>query len=297
MDANIDALVEQVVAGLRREIGAHEPPAGLRELPCHTGPDTCIACGLCAARRPWSVRALVEQGASRVGAGRGTGEVAKDLAGMIDHTLLKADATAEDLRKLCEEARTYGFATVCLNSSNVRRAKTLLAGSAVKVVAVVGFPLGAMAPSAKAFEARDAVRAGADEIDMVINLGALKSRDYETVLCDIEKVVEAACGRPVKVILETGALTDDEKVAGCTLAKLGGAAFVKTSTGFGPGGATTEDIGLMRRVVGEEMGVKASGGVRTREDADKMVRAGADRIGASASVAIVTGTKTAKTGY
>lgn len=292
-----DVLVERILERLRKQVGEKEPPAGMRELPCNTGPDHCIACGLCATRRPWSVRTLRDVGAERVGAGRGIGEVPADLAQMIDHTLLKADATTDEVRRLCEEAKRYGFASVCLNSGHVRRAKTLLAGSAAKVVAVVGFPLGAMATTAKAFEAREAVRNGADEIDMVINLGALKSHDYETVLCDVEKVVEAAQGRPVKVILETGALTDEEKITGCTIARLAGAAFVKTSTGFGPGGATEQDVALMRRVVGPELGVKASGGVRTRQDAEKMVAAGADRIGASASVAIVTGKQMARSGY
>ncbi len=155
------------------------------------------------------------------------------------------------------------------------------------VCAVVGFPLGAMAPQAKAFEAREAVRAGADEIDMVVNIGALKSRDYALVEDDIRKVVQAARPARVKVILETGALTQEEKIIGITLAKIAGAHFVKTSTGFGPGGATVEDIALMRRLVGDEMGVKASGGVRTHEDAEKMRQAGASRIGASASVAII----------
>jgi deoxyribose-phosphate aldolase len=202
--------------------------------------------------------------------------------------LLKPEATAEDLKKLCDEARKYHFASVCVNSSNVPRVKALLGGSGVMTCAVVGFPLGAMSSSAKAYEAREAVRAGADEIDMVINIGAMKSRDYQAVSEDIRKVVEAARPAKVKVILETGALAQEEKIIGVSLAKLAGAAFVKTSTGFGPGGATVEDIALMRRLVGDELGVKASGGVRTHDDAEKMVGAGANRIGASASVAIVT---------
>jgi len=219
--------------------------------------------------------------------------VSSDLAGMIDHTMLKADATAEDLRKLCEEARRFHFASVCVNSTNVARAASHLKGTGVMVCAVVGFPLGAMAPGAKAYEARDAVRGGAQEVDMVINIGALKGHDYALVLEDIRRVVEAARPARVKVILETGALTLEEKVVGCTLSKLGGAHYVKTSTGFGAGGATVEDVALMRRLVGNELGVKASGGIRTREDAEKMVAAGATRIGASASVGIVTGQKTA----
>jgi deoxyribose-phosphate aldolase len=184
---------------------------------------------------------------------------------------------------------------VCVNSTWVPLCQAMLAGSDVIVCAVVGFPLGAMTPTAKAYEAREAVRQGAREIDMVINLGALKSRDYETVFEDICRVVKTSAPAGVKVILETGSLNTEEKIIGCTLAKLAGAAFVKTSTGFGKGGATVEDVELMRRVVGAELGVKASGGVRTAEDAIKMAQAGATRIGASASVAIVTGTAVSKT--
>ncbi|MCG8421095.1 MAG: deoxyribose-phosphate aldolase [Proteobacteria bacterium] len=208
---------------------------------------------------------------------------------MIDHTLLKPEAVREDIVKLCDEARTYQFASVCVNTTWVPVAVALLAGSSVKVCAVVGFPLGAMTPPAKAYEAREAVRQGAHEIDMVINIGALRSRDYETVFEDICRVVRAAKPAAVKVILECASLTDEEKVVGCTLSKLAGAAFVKTSTGFGQGGATVEDVTLMRRVVGQELGVKASGGVRTAEDARRMAEAGANRLGASASVAIVAG--------
>jgi deoxyribose-phosphate aldolase len=166
--------------------------------------------------------------------------------------------------------------------------KRLLAGSGVMVCTVVGFPLGAMLPTAKAYEARDAVRAGAQEIDMVLNIGALKSKDYETVFEDICRVVKASAPAAVKVILETSALTHEEKIIASSLSKLGGAAFVKTSTGFGKGGATVEDVQLMRQVVGRELGVKASGGVRTVEDAIKMAQAGANRLGTSASIAIVT---------
>jgi deoxyribose-phosphate aldolase len=267
-------------------------PAELRQTPCTDHPShECNECGMCATRRPWSVRAIRSEGACRVGAGVDIGKVDVELAGMIDHTLLKADATAADLEKLCAEARKYCFASVCVNSSNVARARAFLEGAGVMVCAVVGFPLGAMTPTAKAFEAREAVRAGADEIDMVINIGALKSRDYALVEEDIRKVVQAARPAKVKVILETGALGAEEKVIAITLSKIAGAAFVKTSTGFGPGGATVEDVALMRRLVGDAMGVKASGGVRTHEDAEKMRLAGADRIGASASVAIVSGGK------
>jgi deoxyribose-phosphate aldolase len=220
-----------------------------------------------------------------------------NLASMIDHTLLKPDASADQIKKLCEEAAKYHFATVCVNSSNVGLASKLLEGSGVKAIAVVGFPLGASTPASKAFETLEAIRAGSEEIDMVINIGALKSRDYKLVFDDIKSVVSAAGNIPVKVILETSTLTDEEKIIGCALSKASGAAFVKTSTGFSGGGATVEDIKLMRRVVGPEMGVKASGGVRTLEDAKKFIEAGANRLGASSSVDIVTGVKTDAKGY
>src|SRR4029079_9197792 len=183
----------------------------------------------------------------------------------------------------------HRFASVCVNTTWVGLCKSLLSGTDVMVCAVVGFPLGAMAPTAKASEAREAVRQGAKEIDMVINIGALKSRDYETVFEDICRVVKSSAPAGVKVILETSALTQEEKIIAISLSKLSGAAFVKTSTGFGKGGATVDDVALMRSLVGNELGVKASGGVRTAEDAIKMAQAGANRIGASASVAIVTG--------
>lgn len=214
---------------------------------------------------------------------------AADLAPFIDHTLLKAEATRCDLQKLCGEAKRYGFATVCVNSANVGFCAEQLAGCKPQPIAVVGFPLGACTSSTKAFEAQEAARAGAVEIDMVLNVGALKSGDYTRVADDLRAVVQAASPRPVKVILETGLLDAEQKAIACVLAKLAGAAFVKTSTGFGPGGATVEDVALMRRIVGPHMGVKASGGVRTEADVRAMVQAGANRVGASASVAIVTG--------
>ncbi|MEK6705259.1 MAG: deoxyribose-phosphate aldolase [Bdellovibrionota bacterium] len=212
----------------------------------------------------------------------------ENLAAKIDHTLLKPDATRDEIQRVCEEAKKHHFATVCVNSAYIGLTAELLKGSSTKPIAVVGFPLGAAATATKAFEAREAIRAGAQEIDMVINIGALKSREYTLVLEDIKQVVEASKPYPVKVILETSSLDDDQKIIGCALAKAANAAFVKTSTGFGSGGATSEDVALMRRIVGPEMGVKASGGIRTYEDATKMLAAGASRIGASASVAIVT---------
>lgn len=214
-------------------------------------------------------------------------EMEQNLARLIDHTLLRPDATLAEIKTLCEEAARFKFATVCVNSVWVSKAAQLLEGSGVLPIAVVGFPLGACSSDAKAAETRNAVQAGAKEIDMVIQIGALKGRDYTLVFNDIKAVVEAAKPLPVKVILETCSLSDEEKIIACALAKAAGAAFVKTSTGFGTGGATVSDIELMRRIVGPEMGVKASGGIRTREIALKMLQAGANRIGASASVAIV----------
>lgn len=222
---------------------------------------------------------------------------AAELAPYIDHTLLKPDATAADVTRICEEAKAHGFATVCVNGGMVELAARLLEGSEVKPIAVVGFPLGAGTPEAKAAETADAVRRGAREIDMVINVGALKGRDYALVHRDIAAVVQSAHPWPVKVILETSLLDGEEKLLACALSKAAGAAFVKTSTGFGGGGATAEDVALMRRAVGEEMGVKASGGVRTTADAMKLIEAGANRIGASASVAIVLGKVDGGAGY
>ncbi|OGQ94212.1 MAG: deoxyribose-phosphate aldolase [Deltaproteobacteria bacterium RIFOXYA12_FULL_61_11] len=219
-----------------------------------------------------------------------------ELARLIDHTLLKPEAGKAELEKLCQEARTYRFATVCVNSANIPTVARLLEGSGVLPIAVVGFPLGAATSGAKAFEAKEAVAQGAREIDMVLNIGALKSRDYRLVLEDIRAVVEASAPYPVKVILETSYLDHDQKVIACVLSKIAGAAFVKTSTGFGGGGATVEDIQLMRHVVGPDMGVKASGGVRSREDLERMVAAGASRVGTSSSVSIVLG-KGGGTGY
>lgn len=213
---------------------------------------------------------------------------AEALAELIDHTLLKPEATPSDIKKLCDEARANKFATVCVNGSHVVRAATHLKDSNVKPIAVVGFPLGAATSASKAYEAREAVQNGAKEIDMVINIGELKARNYRTVFEDLKAVVEASKPAPVKVILETALLDEEQKVAACLLSKAAGAAFVKTSTGFGPGGATAADIALMRRIVGREMGVKASGGIRTIGDAMAMIKSGANRIGASASVAIVS---------
>lgn len=210
-----------------------------------------------------------------------------DLAPLIDHTCLKADATLPEIELLCSEAVDFGFATVCVNSCWIPTVSKLLAGSAVKPVTVVGFPLGANLTSVKVFEAREAITAGAREIDMVLNVGALKSGNTQLVLEDIQAVVEASSPYWVKVILETALLTEQEKKIACELAKKAGAHFVKTSTGFSKSGATVEDIKLMRAMVGPDMGVKASGGIRTRADAIAMIEAGANRLGTSASVLIL----------
>ncbi len=216
-----------------------------------------------------------------------------ELADMIDHTILRPDATEEEILNVCQEAKQHHFYSVCVNSYYVPLVARALKATKVKITSVVGFPLGAMSTAAKAFEARDAVQSGADEIDMVINIGALKTGKHEVVLNDIREVVQASAPGTVKVIIETFLLNDEEKITACVLSKMAGAHFVKTSTGFNGGGATPDDVRLMRRVVGSEMGiemgVKASGGVRTQEDALKMVKAGASRIGARGGIAIVTG--------
>jgi len=214
-----------------------------------------------------------------------------DIASLIDHTLLRPDATDKEIRNLCREAREHGFAAVCVNPVWVNLCRRLLKGTGVMVATVIGFPLGAIPARAKAEEAARAVVEGADELDMVMNIGFLKSgRDAEGEE-EIRGVVQAAEGRTVKVIIEAALLTDEEKVKACTLARRAGANFVKTSTGFSKGGATARDVALMRRVVGESMGVKASGGIKTSADARKMIQAGASRIGASAGIAIVAGSE------
>jgi deoxyribose-phosphate aldolase len=235
------------------------------------------------------VQPVVSAGADRVASTLGILPTDGSMAHMIDHTVLKADASQDQIAQLCFEARKYRFASVCVNPTNVRLCAELLNGSGVDVCTVIGFPLGATSGEAKVFESQQAMRDGATELDMVINVGALKSRDYEIVERDIASIARVchADGAILKVIIEAALLTDEEKVIACQLAKVAGADFVKTSTGFGPGGATVEDVALMRRVVGPSMGVKAAGGIRTLETAQQMIAAGASRIGASASVKIV----------
>lgn len=239
---------------------------------------------------------VISAGAGRLSSTVGVIPENLDLAHMIDHTLLKPETTPDQIAQLCFEARKHSFASVCVNPAWVALCAQLLQGSPVKVCTVIGFPLGASAPEVKAFETQKAIDQGATEIDMVTNVGALKARDLELVARDIRGVVTTAHGRGalVKVIIETVLLTDEEKTIACLIAKEAGADFVKTSTGFAGGGATVHDIELMRRVVGPEMGVKASGGVRTFEEAQSLVKAGATRIGASAGVKIIQGPSTEK---
>jgi len=216
------------------------------------------------------------------------------IASLIDQTLLKPDATKDDIRRLCREAMDYGFWSICINPSYIPLAASILQDTEVKICSVVGFPLGTNTPEVKAFEAEKALRDGANEIDMVINLGALKSGDYELVKRDIRSVVEQGIrfqrGIIVKVIIETGLLIDSEKALACKVVKESGANFVKTSTGINSRGATVQDVEFIRRLVGPEFGVKASGGIRTYEDAIKLIEAGANRIGTSSGVSIIKGT-------
>jgi deoxyribose-phosphate aldolase len=254
--------------------------------------DTCIQCNLCVTRNPSGVKSILDGGASRVSSTIGVVNVPADVAPYIDHTLLKPEATRAEIEQLCDEAAKYGFYSVCVNPYWTPLCAKLLRGKTVKVCNVIGFPLGATDSRTKGFEARNAIEQGAAEIDMVINIGALKGRDLKAVEEDIRSVARSSRSTTVlKVIIETCLLTDEEKVLACEISKKAGAHFVKSSTGFSKGGATAKDIALMRRVVGPGMGVKASGGVRTYEDAKLMIESGATRIGASASVKISTAFK------
>ncbi len=262
---------------------------------------TCAGWERNVVDQPTAVKNIISNGAERIAAGIGieANKIDNTIARMIDHTLLKPEATPDDIKKLCQEARTYNFASVCINPSFVPMCKDLLKGSNVKVCTVIGFPLGATTTEVKRAEAEQALKSGAQEIDMVINIGMLKQGNYDYVFNDINQVALAAkkYNAICKVIIETSLLTDEEKVKACVLSKKAKADFVKTSTGFSTGGATAGDIALMRLVVGSAMGVKASGGVRTTEDAKAMIASGADRIGASASVKIVSGGSDSQGGY
>lgn len=279
---------EELIEAVTQEVLAAFPGAGPEE--------RCPDCqGSCAAHCSDKVRSVVGSGAGRISYTGDGARVPRDLARYIDHTLLRPDATAEDVDKLCREAAEHGFAAVCVNPAWVKRASENLRGTDVRVASVVGFPFGATTPGIKAMEARRAIRDGAREIDMVINIGALKSGDQDLVRRDIENVADACheAGALLKVIIEAALLTDEEKVVASYLARAARADFVKTSTGFGPGGATVHDVLLMRETVGVDMGVKAAGGIRSAEDVREMIAAGATRIGASAGVHIVTGSKSA----
>ncbi len=272
----IDIITEEVMAAQSR------PPVG----------GSCVCHSVLVDCCPDRLRGVLDAGATRLGM-HASGGAAGSVSSMIDHTLLKPDATRADIEKLCREAREFHFATVCVNPAWVAIAASLLRGSGVGVCSVVGFPLGATAADVKNYETRRAIFDGATEIDMVINIGALKSGDLRTVERDIEAVVDPCrqCGALSKVIIEAALLTDEEKITACTLSKAAGADFVKTSTGFASGGATAADVALMRRIVGAEMGVKAAGGVRDLEGLKAMVAAGATRVGASAGVKIVQESK------
>ena len=269
----VEIITEEVMSAQRRAASA---PA---QCSCHAVLYDCC---------PDRLRGVLDAGASRIGL-HATGGAAGTVANLIDHTLLKPDATRQEIEKLCREAAQFHFATVCVNPAWVALSAQLLRGSGVGVCSVVGFPLGATTPDVKHYETRRAIFDGAAEIDMVINIGALKSGDLKTVERDIAAVVGPCREANVtsKVIIEVALLNDDEKIAACTLSKAVGADFVKTSTGFASGGATAADVALMRRVVGAEMGVKAAGGVRDYEGLKAMVAAGATRVGASAGVKIV----------
>lgn len=250
----------------------------------------CVDCGVCAVVCSGRARRILDAGASRISArGLTAADVPSDIAGYIDHTLLKAEATPAEIEKLCKEARDYHFAAVCVNPPFVKQCADLLRGSDVQVATVVGFPLGAHTTETKVFETEQAIVDGATEIDMVINVGALKARQDHLVREDIRRVVEAShrAGAIVKVIIEAALLDDEQKIRASRLSQEAGADFVKTSTGFGPGGATAHDVALMRETVGPNLGVKAAGGVKNLEQAQEMIKAGATRIGASAGVKIV----------
>ena len=284
-----DQLVDRITDLLLAELSGRPTPRG----PGQPGCPDCDAWGACPVHCMTQLQSAFEAGASRAASSLGFACPADDgVRSRIDHTLLKPEATTAQVLQLCREAKDNCFASVCINPTYVALCARELAGSPVRVCTVVGFPLGAHLPEVKAYETRRAVQDGAREIDMVVNIGALKSREHDLVRRDIAAVIEAAGPDAlVKVILEMTLLTLEEKVAGCLLSKAAGADFVKTSTGFAAGGATVEDVRLMRLVVGPEMGVKAAGGIRSREDAQAMIAAGATRLGTSASVKIVKGEK------
>lgn len=277
-EPNIEDLVSQITDVILSRLGGASAATD-----CHLHHDECFV------KCPDRMRSLIADGGVRFGLTGAESEAAREVARYIDHTLLKPEANRDEILKVCEEGVRFGFASVCINPIWVRDAACALRGSGVKVCTVIGFPLGANEPDTKAYEARRAIFDGASELDMVINIGALKSGDHDLVSRDIRGVVQVAheVGYICKVIIETALLTDDEKVSACLIAKEAGADFVKTSTGFSKGGATAADVALMRRAVGGQMGVKASGGVRDLKQAQEMIHAGATRIGASVGVKII----------
>lgn len=280
----VERLVEQITRQVLILLAEEETST----LPGDNG--TCTDCiGECVTQCQDKIQQVVDAGASRLTSTLGNVDIGADVAKLIDHTLLKPDATQDQIAQLCYEARKFGFAAVCVNPTHVKLCSQLLQGTQVHVCTVVGFPLGATPPEVKAYEAQQAIDDGATEVDMVINIGALKSKDYALVERDIAMVARTchAGGAILKVIIEAALLTDEDKVIACQLSKAAGADYVKTSTGFGPGGATADDVALMRRAVGPELGVKAAGGIKNLADAKEMVAAGATRIGASAGIKIV----------
>jgi deoxyribose-phosphate aldolase len=284
-NATIERLVDAISREILRVANNNGSAAG-----ANPTFDSCQDClGQCAQKCPEKIAAAIQAGAERFTANLGISGVKTEIAHLIDHTLLKPDATVQQIAQLCHEALLYQFASVCINPAHVKLAAQLLQNSEVKVCTVVGFPLGATSTQAKVFETQQALDDGATEIDMVINIGALKSGDDMLVERDIAAVVESAHRRGAlcKVIIEAALLTDEEKIRACELAKQAGADFVKTSTGFSSGGATIEDVALMRRTVGPKVGVKASGGIRTLAEARNMISAGATRLGVSAGVKII----------
>ncbi len=296
MDTQV--LVDRVTREVMAALNGSPSPAPAADSSCNVENGlSCLECGQCVTNRPEFIDGLISYGVCRISTQLGIGPVEAKIARMIDHTLLKPEATEEQITQLCQEAATYCFASVCINPIWVELCAKLLRRSGVKVCTVIGFPLGATTTETKAYETRSSIGKGATEIDMVINVGLMKSRQYHRVREDIRAVVRAT--RPnilVKVILETCLLSDEEKVKACELSVEAGADFVKTSTGFSTGGATVEDIALMRKVVGPEIGVKASGGVRSFEDAEAMVKAGATRLGASAGLKIIQAKEGAQSG-
>ena len=283
-EVSVDALVDQITERIASKMTAPDLAQTIA-VAC----EPCSDCGQCVEKQTEEVRRIIEAGAGRISSSLGSTDVSRQLAKFIDHTLLKPEATGEQIHQLCQEAKKYEFATVCVNPTWVKHCRELLQDTPVKVCTVVGFPLGASTPEAKAFEARQAIREGAKEIDMVINIGALKSGNDELVKRDIAAVTEACRDGSAlsKVIIEAALLTEEEKVRACQLAGEAKADFVKTSTGFGPGGATAYDVALMKEAVQCQLEVKAAGGIRSLADAKKMLEAGATRIGASAGVKIV----------